>query len=437
MTRMIFALILACSVSSLFGKESDQDICRIFFKGASGKTCKMPENFPMDEGSLEIRFKPEFPQNSNQETMTLMELKGKSTNIKFYFKPNGICWIFNIEAGKWRKEVTLWHHIVKENEWNNVLLTWNKNEKPRGKFNLYLNGKWRNSAIYDRKLAPPLEMKIFNDNERQKTEIDRIIVYGRCMTKDQAKVLSGDFDSEKSRLDALRAKLKSDDEIIQKRKALIAQLKGKVGRLLHMKRFKDKEIKLPEGIVATAINPQDIGRIDLSQFKVILFPQGPRYEVDPEQYKYIVDYVKNGGGYVGSCQGSYFANKLGLLDFKCYLLDIWGIFAISLKKGHVVTDWQEKKQIYMHFGNGPVMVPGKDVEVLATYVMGYPNKETTAAIITGKCGKGRVVLFGPHPMGGKVSRKGIRAYFSGKDLETERMMVNALLYAAGLLENKK
>lgn len=87
----------------------------------------------------------------------------------------------------------------------------------------------------------------------------------------------------------------------------------------------------------------------------------------------------------------------------------------------------------MHFGNGPVMLAGEQCEVLGTYALGFPAGEP-AAIVTGRCGKGQVVLFGTHPLGEKVSYKGTRAWFDGKLLETEQMFVNALLYAAKVVD---
>lgn len=91
--------------------------------------------------------------------------------------------------------------------------------------------------------------------------------------------------------------------------------------------------------------------------------------------------------------------------------------------------------IRMHFGNGPIMVAGKDCEVLGTYSLNFPTGKP-AAILTGKCGKGNVVLFGTHPLGEKVSYKGTRAWFSGKLMETEKMFINALLYAAKLVDRE-
>ncbi len=222
-----------------------------------------------------------------------------------------------------------------------------------------------------------------------------------------------------------------DDEQQAARQEAIASLKGKVGYLIHRKGTEPRTLELSEGIVAESIRPEDLGTVPLEQYDVIFFPAGPRYQLDESHDALIRDYVRNGGGYVGSCQGSFYAAQLKLLDVEAYTLNIWGLFKVRLKP-HALTDLRGA-EIPMHFGNGPVMVPGDDCQVIATYVMTLPGKATPAAIVTGTFGSGRVVAFGPHPMGGKVSAKGVRAYWSGDLLETERMLVNALLYASNRL----
>jgi len=145
--------------------------------------------------------------------------------------------------------------------------------------------------------------------------------------------------------------------------------------------------------------------------------------------------VKNGGGYVGCCQGAFFAEKLKLVDVKCYLMDVWGLYNVALSNEPHFVKGGRTGTIRMHFGNGPIMVAGKDCEVLGTYSLGFPTGKP-AAILTGKCGKGNVVLFGTHPLGEKVSYKGTRAWFTGRLMETEKMFVNALLYASNLVDRE-
>ena len=100
-------------------------------------------------------------------------------------------------------------------------------------------------------------------------------------------------------------------------------------------------------------------------------------------------------------------------------------------KEHIVFHMVDKC-IRWHVGRE---VAGKDCEVLGTYSLGFPTGKP-AAILTGKCGKGNVVLFGTHPLGEKVSYKGTRAWFTGRLMETERMFVNALLYASNLVDRQ-
>jgi hypothetical protein len=215
----------------------------------------------------------------------------------------------------------------------------------------------------------------------------------------------------------------------------LARIDGKVGVVHHNRGIKSGKGQYSEDVTFVGIPPEDIGKMDLSQFKVIHFPKGPKFQIQPDQYKYILDYVNNGGGYVGCCQGAYFAEKLKLLDIKCHGMDVWGLYNIVLKKEPHFVKAGREGIIRMHFGNGPVMVSGGECHVLGTYMLGFPGGEP-AAILTGKHGKGNVVLFGTHPTGDKVSYKGTRAWFSGKLMGTEKMFINALLYAAGIVDEK-
>lgn len=389
-------------------------------------TYDLGAKFPGNVGSLELRFRPEVATGGELPKTRLLAIKGKRNAWVLEYNPNGEKWEFAMRSldGKRLGEVTLWHGCVKPNQWNHAVLAWS----PDG-VDLFLDGKWRDKTSSPQPLASPVSIQIETDADVQ-VWIDELALHDRALTESQAAVLRGTFDDESTREAGIAEKFAQDDAVIAERQAMIDQLKGKVGQLLHRKNSPVREIKLPEGIVAEPIRPQDIGKIDLSKFKVIFFPKGPRYEVEPEQYPHIVEYVENGGGYVGSCQGSFFAHKLKLLNSKAYTADVWGIFAITLEPSPI-TDWK-KGLIHMHFGNGPIMVPGEGCEIAARYVMSLPGEAKAAAIVTAKHGKGRVVLFGPHPTGGKVSRKGTRAFFSGKDLGTERMLVNALIYAAGI-----
>jgi len=385
------------------------------------------KEFPRQAGAFEIRFQPAFPQTADSVGRTVLALKGKAPfEAELSFHPKGVRWILTVKGRKWRKELTLWHGRVKQGQWNHVLFVWNKEERT---FSIYHQGKWVQTIPHDNRFGGPAFLEIGSEQDAG-IRIDEIALYSRAFTHDQAKLLAETFSPEVERFAALTAQLEKDDRALAARRALVLKLNGKVGRVSHNRGHAPSAIVYPEGIEGVAIKPEDIGKIDLSRFSVLHFPMGPKFQIEPAQYKYIVEFVRKGGGYVGCCQGAYFAEKLKLLDIKCYNMDVWGLYNIVLRP-HFVTD-NRKGVIRMHFGNGPIMLAGKDCQVLATYYLGFPPGEP-AAILTGKCGKGTVVLFGTHPLGESVSYKGTKAYFSGKLLETDVMFVNALLYAAGIV----
>lgn len=393
--------------------------------------------FPFADGAIEVRFRPDFPQTAKEPERTFLALTGPSQwSLKLVWKPVGKRWIFAMAHHRgWRRELIAWHGCVKAGKWNDLLLTWEKGKERRGLFTLYLNGRWCNSALYDRRPAGSVKLEIGDLGKGgANVAIDELAIYNRPITRDQAPVLAQSFGDKAGRVAVLTKRFAEDDRKLAERRAKVALLKGRIGRLMHHRNQKPGLIKFPEGIVAQGIRPQDIGKVDLGKYKVIYFPEGPRYQVKPEQYKALREWVEQGGGYVGSCQGAYFAAQVGLLDYKCYLCHIWGIFKVTLVP-NVVNDFR-KGVIDMHFGNGPIMVPGKGCTVAGTYVMALPDGKAPAAIITGVRGKGRIVVFGTHPLGGQVSRKGVRAFWTGRHLETNRMLVNAFLYAGGIIDAK-
>lgn len=390
--------------------------------------------FPLGKGALEVRFKPDFNPEEATSEKTLFRVQGANFEWAFVYNPSGQRWMFKLSNAQktWNEELVLWHGVVKPDTWNHVVLSWDRDLEPGGEFALYLDGLWKAKAAYSRVMQGPMTLEVGGEDPPE-VLIDEISFYQRPVTEAQAAVMRETFASPEDRFACIEQKFLVDDEAVAQRIELVSKLEGHIGRLSHRKNSPTTDVKFPEGITAKAIRPQDIGKIDLSQFKVIYFPEGPRYELDPSQYEYIREYVKNGGGYVGSCQGAYLANDIKLLDFEAYPLNIWGIFAI-IQEPSPINEWQQG-QIHMHFGNGPVMLPGEGCQVVARYVMRYPGvKDHPAAIIMGEQGAGRVVLFGPHPLGGKVSRNGVKAYFSGKDLGTEKMLVDALLYAARITD---
>jgi Concanavalin A-like lectin/glucanases superfamily len=413
-------------------EASDQSKALIVGAGTTVRY-NMGATYPSKAGAFAVRFKPNFPQTAKSPARVVMSIKRNGVyQVELSFSPKGLRWILTVKGRKWRKELILWHGRVKEKQWNHMLFVWDKTEK---KFSIYHQGKWVGTINHDNRYAGPGVLEIGGEHDAG-ISVDEVVLYNRAFTHKQAKLLNDTFKTKGDRFDTITKRLAADDKALAERRALIAKLNGKVGMVYHNRGRKAKKGEYAsEGVTYTSIRPEDIGKIDLSQYSVIHFPMGPKFQIKPEQYKYIVEYVKNGGGYVGSCQGSLFAEKLKLLDFKCYSMDVWGLYNIVIKKQPHVVLGGRKGVIRMHHGNGPIMVAGKGCEVHATYLLGFPTGEP-AAILSGKCGKGTVVLFGTHPRGEKVSYKGARAYFSGKLMETQKMFTNSLLYAAGLVDSQ-
>ena len=390
------------------------------------------DTFPREAGALEIRYRPDFPQSSDSPARVVLRLKGEGDyEAALSFNPSGLRWILTVSGNSWRKELTLWHGRVKAEQWSHLLFVWNK---PEQSFSIYHDGKWVETIPSDNRFGGPAQLEIGGEHD-SRISVDEIALYKRAFTHSQAQFLAETFNTNGERLPIIIERLAHDDQALAKRRALLSKLTGKVGRVYPNRGVDPAQGIYPENVTGVGIRPEDIGKIDLSQFSVIHFPQGPRFQIEPDQYQHLVDYVRNGGGYVGCCQGAFFAEKLGLVDINCYPMDVWGLYNIALSKEPHFVKGRREGTVRMHFGNGPVMVAGESCEVLGTYALGFPSGKP-AAILTGELGKGKVVLFGTHPLGEKVSYKGTRAFFSGKLMETETMFINALLYAAGLVDRE-
>jgi glutamine amidotransferase-like uncharacterized protein len=115
----------------------------------------------------------------------------------------------------------------------------------------------------------------------------------------------------------------------------------------------------------------------------------------------IRDFIKNGGGYLGTCAGAYLAAKvtyrydkktewykgLGIApNIEAYPVDFEGKTTVKLESGKTVT--------LAHY-NGAAMKGGK--KVFGTYADNNTGYKGYGAIVGDYYGKGRVVLIGPHP----------------------------------------
>jgi hypothetical protein len=395
----------------------------------------LPQGFPCDAGSLEFVFRPDFPQVAEEPQRTVLALRGKdASELTLSFQPVGYRWEFVLKSLRQSRVIgQLWYGKAEQGRWQHFLLAWDGAAEPRPAASFFHNGKAVGTLGYTPPRAPFAVLEIAAP-DKSKVRIDKVAIYTRPLTESQAAFLASRVGQKGDRFAELAEHVVADDrqeaQRRAKRQSLVAQLSGKVGRLIHLRGEKPQDFAFPEGITATGIRPEDAGAVDLGRFRVIYFPEGGMYQLRPEQEKGIVEYVRNGGGYVGSCLGALVAHRLKILDFVEYSFLEEGLLSVNLKP-HTVTEGYGKT-VVMHHGNGPIMVPGRGCRAIGTYALGNPN-ETAGAILVGMCGKGRVVLFGPHPLGGGMAAAGKSVSYTAADLGTDRMIVNALLYAAGII----
>jgi glutamine amidotransferase-like uncharacterized protein/uncharacterized lipoprotein YddW (UPF0748 family) len=186
---------------------------------------------------------------------------------------------------------------------------------------------------------------------------------------------------------------------------------------------------------------------DYSRFsdkKFILVPGGGGSDIaaaiDTTGLDNIEKFVKNGGGYIGICAGSYLPVKGYNNNLTCRLqivnadaadIQHWnrgsGKVTIETSSKHQIFSGMDSKEFEMSYFNGPVFIPSdlklpayKPLAVFKTDL--HENGAAPgfmlnkAAIIEAKYNKGKIILFSPHP-----------ELTPGK----ESMLFNAVKYVSG------
>ena len=163
------------------------------------------------------------------------------------------------------------------------------------------------------------------------------------------------------------------------------------------------------------------GGLETGGYTVLCIPGGTAKEFMKELgdagKAAIQKFVRAGGGFVGICAGAYCGTNwgLGLLDVDLPWIKQWArgwhptcpvmftpAAATTLGPDHAGSTT-------CRYNNGPLMRPGKGVDVLANFgdieLRGSRGKYTPVmrncpCIVSGKFGDGRVVLVSPHPEDG-------------------------------------
>jgi glutamine amidotransferase-like uncharacterized protein/predicted deacylase len=169
------------------------------------------------------------------------------------------------------------------------------------------------------------------------------------------------------------------------------------------------------------VSPADIANGILAQFQLVIFSggsgSGQSKSLGEAGRKEVRDYIRNGGGYIGICAGSYLACEgfswgLNVLDAKT-VSNKWrrgrAIVKMELTPpGHNLLGKLEHPTD-IKYANGPILAPANsddipDFQPLAFYRTEIAENDSpkgvmvnSPAVVSGSFGKGRVVCFGPHP----------------------------------------
>lgn len=181
-----------------------------------------------------------------------------------------------------------------------------------------------------------------------------------------------------------------------------------------------------------SVGPVEIAAGALDQFDVVIFPGGSGQQqaaqLRPQGRRAVQAFVRAGGGYVGICGGAFLATanynwSLGLINAKTitgqlHAPDGARIDLASYGAGTVDIEFtpagrqvfsEVPQRVAVEFAGGPILSPAC-VTGLPAYVSlaGFRTEvwkhslqkgtmRDTPAIVAGRFGSGRVIIFSPHP----------------------------------------
>ncbi len=176
-----------------------------------------------------------------------------------------------------------------------------------------------------------------------------------------------------------------------------------------------------EGVVVRRVGPAEIGTA-LGQFDVVVFPGGSASRqaraIGAAGREAVRRFVRNGGGYLGMCAGAYLASwgyrwSLGIVDLEVFDRAHWrrgeGEVAAELTDAGRRFFALARPRFEIRYANGPLLKPAGRAEIPdATVLMVFRGEIAehgaprgvmpgSAAAAAGLWGRGRVVVFSPHP----------------------------------------
>jgi glutamine amidotransferase-like uncharacterized protein len=169
------------------------------------------------------------------------------------------------------------------------------------------------------------------------------------------------------------------------------------------------------------VNENDIVGGKLKGCRVVIMPggtaSGEREALGAKGCRALEHFISSGGGFIGICAGAYLVplsdNRTGadiqLINARLHDVEHWVRGAQTVECLALTKKGAGTVPFSIHFENGPLFVPGNDPYLpeyvsLARYQTDLHAKDAPAgemtgrdAIIASRFGRGRVILFSPHP----------------------------------------
>ena len=210
-----------------------------------------------------------------------------------------------------------------------------------------------------------------------------------------------------------------------------------------------KLLSLSPDIAFTAVSAEDVRAGALANADLYIAPGGSSstqaQTLQAAGRSNLVEFVRNGGGYFGTCAGCYLAmsyadgekksrGRLDMMPYEAQQSPYRGgaELLIRFTDDAKMLGFKPKGKRKVRYHGGPVplphaAIPGADIRVVATYacdgVYSY-NTNTTPkmaghpAVLAGTFGKGRIVCTSPHPESYTHTQDIIRGglkYITGRD----------------------
>ena len=206
------------------------------------------------------------------------------------------------------------------------------------------------------------------------------------------------------------------------------------------------------------LDADDIRSGALDALELLVMPGGAskteKRDLGPEGAERIREFLRNGGGYIGSCAGCCLLmdsamdpeRGIGIIPYHRTGSKGWFMMPVKVNaKGAAALGIEERSYVVRYHG-GPVLEPstnaidGANFEIWGTYAQDFgkpgakPAMVGRGAMVGGTYGKGRVFAFTVHPENFPCTRELVRGafrYVTGRDVTFPERKRKAGAYVVG------